>query len=113
MTNKNNIHNTSKFRNTDMCFVSMRHITKDDAALLTKIIEDERTDLLAVYPKGGDFFIFVDDVDFEGKRGSELSAYGISRAFILVLQKARNEGWLWMLLDREERPIDGLPVFDW
>jgi len=98
-----------KFRDAGMCSVSMQHITETDNRLLLEIAAYNDFEVLVVYAKENGFFVFVDDDDGI----YDLFAHGFSPDFIELLGKVREEKWWWMLLDADEKPTPGLPVFEW
>lgn len=94
--------------------LSTAHITKEDADLLTKLLEEH----LHLFPGEVPAFVcHVEDSEFGYRFLASLdleeAGQHLSKHLIGLIRKARELDCKWLLLDRDGPVHDAFPTFDW
>lgn len=101
-----------------MVSLSTTHVSKHDADLLVDLSIDAGDSLfpdpagsLVSYNLAYGWLVYL--AGDEPVSAADLERLGFAPTFHELLQLLRNIGYVWLKLDAEAAPIDGLPTFDW
>lgn len=94
-----------------MADISTGHVTESDSDLLERFAEDDnRLPVVAMYEEGFVLHVTYDTVD---EQEEELREAGASDSLIGILRRAREEGFHYIILDRDAEQYSSLPKHDW
>jgi len=94
--------------------LSTGHVTKEDCEKLDQDFQRSEHALIVYVKDEYGFWVYVpsDQAVFAETHQNAQQA-GYSEAFLHIFTLARNQGCIWLMLDRDAEQIDGLPQFDW
>lgn len=90
-----------------MLMGSTGNVTKETAEYLDRAATNEGSPLGPVTYQKGPYGWFV------YARENEYGVDDVPKDLLAVLKKARENECEWIMLDRDEEPIEGLPVYEW